>query len=211
MPHKLSPHWCKTLRERISRRLRYLLLRCVQLPRILFYRCVSTNQVKGHPRRYQPLQCVGRGEVRIDDGVSVGVFPSPFFPSTYAYLEARNSSAAVTIGTGTWLNNNFCAIAEHVSISIGKNCLIGMNVEISDSDFHGMAVENRRKSLAKWARPVLIQDDVFIGSNVKVLKGVTVGCGSIIANGSIVTKDIPAGVIAGGNPARVIKVIGADD
>lgn len=203
--------WCKTLLEKISRRLRYLVLRCAQLPRILFYRCVSNNQVKGKPRRYQPLQCAGNGEIRIDDGVNVGVFPSPFFFSTYAYLEARNPSASITISTGSWLNNNFCAIAEHTSISIGKNCSIGANVEILDSDFHGMAVEDRRKSLAEWARPVLIQDDVFIGSNVKVLKGVTIGHGSIIANGSVVTKDVPAGVIAGGNPARVIKVIGTDD
>ena len=197
------------LLEKISRRLRHLLLRGVQLPRVLFYRCVSTNVVQGKPTRYQPLQCVGRGKVSVDTHVNIGVFPSPYFLSTYAYLEARNSSASIRIGAGTWLNNNFCAIAEHTSISIGRNCLIGANVEISDSDFHGMAVVARRKSLPEWARPVAIGDDVFIGSNVKILKGVTVGAGSIIANSSLVTKDIPAGVIAGGNPARVIKVIDA--
>ena len=193
--------------EKISRRLRHLLLHCAQLPRLLFYRCISTNQVKGNPRRYQPLQCAGSGEIRIDDGVSIGVFPSPLFFSTYAYLEARNSSASIMIGPGTWLNNNFCAIAEHTSISIGKNCLIGANVQILDSDFHGLAVEDRGKSLPQWARPVMIQNDVFIGSNVAILKGVTIGQGSIIAYGSVVSHDIPTGVIAGGNPARVIKTI----
>lgn len=205
MRHGSLLDWCKTLREKLSRRLRYWLLRCAQLPRVLFYRCVSNNQVKGKPRRYQPLQCVGRGEVNIDDGVNVGVHASPLFLSTYAYLEARSPLASITIGTGTWLNNNFCAIAEHTSISIGKNCFIGANAEILDSDFHGMAVEDRRKSLAEWARPVVIQDDVFIASNVKILKGVTIGQGSIIANGSVVTKDVPAGAIAGGNPAKVIR------
>jgi maltose O-acetyltransferase len=195
--------------ENISRRLGHLLLRCAQLPRVLFYRCISTNLIHGKPRRYQPLQCVGKGEVSIDDDVAIGVFPSPFFFSTYAYLEARNPSASISIGPGTCLNNNFCAIAEHTAIAIGKNCFFGANVEILDSDFHGMAVEDRRKSLPEWARPVMIRDNVFIGSNVKILKGVTIGDGAIIANGSIVTKDVPSGVIAGGNPARVIKVIDA--
>jgi acetyltransferase-like isoleucine patch superfamily enzyme len=181
------------------------------LPRVLFYHCISTSQVKGNPKRYQPLQCTGLGEVTIHDSVSIGVFPSPFFFSTYAYIEARNSTAKITIGSGTWLNNNFCAIAEHTSIQLGKNCLIGTNVEIFDSNFHGIAVEDRLRSLPEWSKPVMIGDEVFIGSNVKVLKGVTIGNGSIIANGSLVTTDIPPGVIAGGIPAKVLKVIGAGE
>lgn len=199
------------LLDKISRRLRYVLMRCVQWPRVLLYRCISTSAVKGKPRCYQPLQCSGLGEISIDECVSIGVFPSPFFFSTYAYLEARNPSAKITIGAGTWLNNNFCAIAEHTSIQIGRNCRIGANVEILDSDFHGIAVEDRGKSLPEWARPVIIGDNVFIGSNVKVMKGVSVGNGSIIANGSVVTNDVAAGVIAAGIPAKVLKVIGAGD
>ena len=197
--------------EKIAIRLRELRVRCVQWPRVLFYACVSTNSVQGNPKRYQPLQCAGKGEIKIDDGVSIGVFPSPQFLSTYAYIEARNPSAKITIGAGTWLNNNFCAIAEHTAISIGKNCLIGTHVEVTDSNFHGVAVEDRGKSMPEWARPVMIQDEVFIGSTANVLKGVTIGRGSIIANGSIVTKDVPAGVIAGGNPARVIRTIASDE
>jgi len=135
------------------------------------------------------------------------VFPSPLFFSTYAYLEARNVTATISIGSGTWINNNFCAVADHSSIVIGSRCRIGPNVEILDSDFHGLRVEDRGLSRAEWAKAVSIGDDVFIGSNAKILKGVTIGSGSIIASGSIVTKDVPAGVIAGGNPARVIKAI----
>jgi acetyltransferase-like isoleucine patch superfamily enzyme len=199
------------LLKKISRCLRHVLMRCVQWPRVLLYRCISTSAVKGKPRCYQPLQCSGLGEISIDERVSIGVFPSPFFFSTYAYLEARNSSAKITIGAGTWLNNNFCAIAEHTSIQIGRNCRIGANVEILDSDFNGIAVEDRGKSLPEWARPVVIGDDVFIGSNTKILKGVTIGNGSIIANGSVVTNDVCPSAIAGGVPARVLKVIGQGD
>jgi acetyltransferase-like isoleucine patch superfamily enzyme len=197
--------------EKISRRLRHVLMLCTQLPRVLFYQCISTNQVKGSPRRYQPLQCAGMGEVSIDDAVSIGVFPSPSFFSTYAYIEARNPAAKIAIGAGTWINNNFCAIAEHTSIQIGRNCRIGVNVEILDSDFHGIAVEDRGKSLPEWARPVIIGDDVFIGSNAKVMKGVSIGNGSIIANGSVVTNDVAAGVIVAGVPAKVVKVIRTGD
>jgi acetyltransferase-like isoleucine patch superfamily enzyme len=199
------------LLEKIPRRLRNVLLGWVQWPRILFYRCLSTNLVQGKPRRFQPLQCTGLGEVTIDDSAGIGYFPSPFFFSTYAYIEARNITAKITIGAGTRLNNNFVAIAEHTSIQIGKNCRIGANVEILDSDFHGIAVKDRDKSLPEWARPVIIGDDVFIESNAKVMKGVCIGDGSIIANGSVVTNDVAAGVIAGGVPARVLKVIGASD
>ncbi|MEY2149712.1 acyltransferase [Rhodanobacter sp. 115] len=185
-------------------------LRLAQLPRIFFYRCISTNSVQGAPCLYQPLQCAGKGAIGVESNVSIGVYPSPFFFSTYAYLEARHHSATISIGRGTWLNNNFCAIAEYTSIAIGRNCLVGSNVEILDSDFHGIRVEERRLSRPEWAKPVVIEDNVFIGSNVKIMKGVTIGSGAIIANGSVVTKSVPSGAIAGGNPAKLLKTIDAN-
>lgn len=199
------------LGKQSSRRLPHLFMRFAQRLRILFYRCVSTNRVIGKPKRFQPLQCAGSGEVSIDDNVCIGVFPSPWFLSGYAFIEARNPSARVTIGTGTWLNNGFCAIAEHTSILIGENCRIGVNVSLYDSDFHGLAVKDRSHSLREWSSPVVVHRDVFIGSNVMVMKGVTIGVGSIIAAGSVVTSSIPPGVIAAGNPARVIRTIETHD
>lgn len=181
--------------------------RVFQLLRVYAYGMASDNSVNGSPRRLQPIQCVGEGRVSIENSAIIGVFNSPLFFSTYAYIEARKASASISIGAGTWINNNFCAIAEHTSISIGKRCLIGVNVEILDSDFHGMKVNQRDMSQPEWARPVRVGDDVFIGSNVKILKGVNIGSGSVIANGSVVVKDIPSEVIAAGNPARVIKAI----
>ena len=118
-----------------------------------------------------------------------------------------NDSSSIHIGTGTWINNNICIIVEHTRITIGEQCLIGANVEILDSDFHGIRLEERRMSRAEWARPIAIGNGVFIGSNVTILKGVTIGDGAVIANGSLVTGDIPAGVIAAGSPAKVIRAI----
>ena len=193
--------------EKVRRRLVREGCRLIQWPRKLLYRLLSSARIQGKPTLCQPLQAVGLGQIKFSGQVNIGVFPSPLFFSTYAYIEARNSTAKVSIGEGTWINNGFSAIAEHTSITIGQRVLIGTHVEIFDSDFHGIRVDDRNTSRAEWAKPVLIEDDVFLGSNVRVLKGVTIGRGSVIANSSVVVKDIPPGVIAGGNPARVLKEI----
>ena len=57
------------------------------------------------------------------------------------------------------------------------------------------------------AKPITIADDVWIGGGAVLLPGITIGQGSVIAAGSVVTKDIPAGVVAGGNPCRIIKPV----
>jgi acetyltransferase-like isoleucine patch superfamily enzyme len=184
-----------------------ILYKLMQWPRILVYKFLSKASFCGDPILNQPLQTVGLGSIEFLGRVNIGVFPSPYFFSTYAYIEARNSSVKISIGDGTWVNNNFCAIAEHTFIKIGRRVLIGTNVEIYDSDFHGIRIIDRNKSSPECARPVVIEDDVFLGSNVRILKGVTIGYGSVIANSSVVISDIPAGVIAGGIPARVLRKI----
>ena len=66
-------------------------------------------------------------------------------------------------------------------------------------------MKDRGTSNPAKARPVVIGDDVFIGSNTKIMKGVAIGNGSVIANGSIVVGAIPKDVIVGGNPAKVLR------
>lgn len=175
--------------------------------RILFYKIISTNTYSGKIRLHQPLLVLGDGNVSFQGNVALGVNPSPLLYSTYAHIEARNPGSTIIINDSTWINNNFVAIAEHTSISIGKNCLIGYNVAIYDSDFHGHKSEERRSSKPEWAAPVEIGNNVFIGSNVTILKGVHIGENTIIANGSIVTKSIPENYIAAGNPARLVRKI----
>lgn len=85
--------------------------------------------------------------------------------------------------------------------------MIGTNVEIYDSDFHGLSIHDRKLSKKEKSKPVKIEDDVFIGSNVRICKGVTIGKGSVIANSSVVTKSMPENIIAGGNPAIIIREI----
>ena len=111
------------------------------------------------------------------------------------------------------LGNN-CGISSSVivaekSVTIGDNVLIGVNCVISDTDFHSVSAEIRRTPAADKEEhssiPVVIEDDVWLGMNVTVLKGVTIGRGSVVAAGSIVTKDLPPHSLAGGNPCKVIK------
>lgn len=150
-------------KQRLKRRIFSLLCRLVQSPRILVFRLLSNNYCQGKPICYQPLQTIGRGQIIFKNNVRIGVFPSPLFFSTYGYIEARNPGAQILIGENTWINNNFSVIAEYTNIKIGRDCLIGTNVEICDSDFHGIKVSERKTSNYEMAKSVVIEDNVFIG------------------------------------------------
>lgn len=114
--------------------------------------------------------------------------------------------AVLEIGDNFGMTGGTLCAAEH--ISIGNNVAIGANSTVIDTDFHPLNSDLRRidPQGAKTA-PIFIEDDVFIGMNCLILKGVTIGKSSVIGAGSVVTKEIPAGVIAAGNPAQIIKVL----
>ncbi len=191
----------------MKKRIINLVLRALQGVRISLYEALSTGHFEGSVHKRQPVLILGDGIIQFEDGVTLGYFPSPFFLSGCIYLEARRNGSSISIGENTLVNNNCVMIAEHTIIKIGKRCLIGTNVEMLDSDFHGISVSDRGKSTREMARPVLVGDDVLIGSNVKIMKGVVIGNGSVIANGSIVVGSIPPDVVAGGNPAKVLRSI----
>lgn len=88
-------------------------------------------------------------------------------------------------------------------IRIGDRALIGHQVVFATLD-HGLT-STKRNNL--HPAPIVLENDVWIGSNAVILKGVTIGEGAIVAAGSVVTKDVPANVVVGGSPARVIKEI----
>lgn len=88
-------------------------------------------------------------------------------------------------------------------ITIGNHVAVGANTTIMDTDFHPLSASERKQHPQNAnTAPIIIEDDVFIGVNCLILKGVTIGCGSVIGAGSVVAKSIPPGVIAAGNPAR---------
>lgn len=110
----------------------------------------------------------------------------------------RNTS----IGPRTFVNFNLVAL-DVAKIHIGADCQIGPNVQLL-TPAHPVDPEPRRE---KWeaARPITIGDNVWLGGGVIVCPGITVGESSVIGAGAVVTRDIPANVVAVGNPARVIR------
>ena len=95
----------------------------------------------------------------------------------------------------------------HNRITIGNNVKLGANCILMDTDAHSLdyKIRHRPDLDGGIALPIVIEDDVLIGVNSIVLKGVTIGARSVIGAGSVVTKNIPPDCIAAGNPAKVIK------
>jgi len=118
-----------------------------------------------------------------------------------------NSSIEIFSGGTLALANSYinsdCVIACANYISIGDGTAIARGVFIYDSDQHKILGENDKQT--NLSAPVVIGNHVWIGVGAVILKGVTIGDGAVIAAGAVVTRSIPAGCIAAGNPAKVIK------
>lgn len=110
----------------------------------------------------------------------------------------------ISLGNDVYINFG-CIILDCAAVTIDNNVLIGPNLGIYAVN-HGLDPEERIAG-ACVGKPVHICDKVWIGGDVKILAGVTIGEGSVIGAGSVVTKDIPPRVIAAGNPCKVIRKI----
>lgn len=118
-------------------------------------------------------------------------------------IATHTEGAEIAIGDNCGLSGTVIGAREKVIL--GKGVLCGANVLITDFDWHNIDPGLRRRPYQGAASPVIIEDNVWLGINVVVLKGATIGENSVIGANSVVTKDIPANVIAGGNPCKVIK------
>jgi acetyltransferase-like isoleucine patch superfamily enzyme len=130
---------------------------------------------------------------------------------------ALGTRGTCEVGDFTLLNGALIMAEER--IEIGSYCLISWNVGIADSDFHPIPPDQRRidaQALAPFypgrkrrptirTAPVIIHDNVWIGMNAVILKGVTIGENSIVAAGAVVSKNVAPNVIVAGNPAVLVK------
>lgn len=112
------------------------------------------------------------------------------------------------IGDDVYINYN-CVILDTAKVIFGDHVFVAPNCGFYTAG-HPLDVEQRNQGL-EYAYPITVSSNVWIGGNVAILPGVTIGEGSVIGAGSIVSKDIPAGVIAAGNPCRVIRSITEED
>lgn len=119
------------------------------------------------------------------------------------------SGAEIKIGNNVGISSS-CIWAQK-KINIGNNVNIGGDCIIMDSDAHSLNYLDRRNFDSdknnKKDSPIVIEDDVLIGTRCIILKGVTIGARSVIGSGSVVTKSIPSDCIAAGNPCKVIRYL----
>lgn len=120
-------------------------------------------------------------------------------------ITTLSETASIQIGNDCGFSG--VAIGSAISVTIGNRVMVGANSSISDTDWHPVDSIRRIAGDAGASSPVVVEDDVWLGANVVVLKGVTIGRGSVIAANSVVTKSISSGVIAGGVPARTLRKI----
>ncbi|MEC0184719.1 sugar O-acetyltransferase [Paenibacillus peoriae] len=133
------------------------------------------------------------------------------------------STRDYTVGEGVSIDHNFhcdlgynihvgnifyagynCTILDMAEVHIGNNCMIASNVGIYTAS-HNIEPKNRNKT--GYGIPIKIGNNVWIGGHCVIFPGVSIGDNSIVAAGSVVTKDVPANMIVAGNPAKVLRTI----
>jgi acetyltransferase-like isoleucine patch superfamily enzyme len=128
---------------------------------------------------------------KIEDGFSL--IP-PFYTT---------GGTEITVGRNVFINQN-CTFYDLGGIDIGDDVMIGPNVSLITSG-HPLKPSERRVGVT--AKPIVIERNVWIAAGAIVIGGVTIGEGSVVAAGAVVTKDVPPNTMVGGNPARVIREI----
>jgi maltose O-acetyltransferase len=132
---------------------------------------------------------------RLLGGIGAGSWIMPRFQCDYG--------SQITLGRNSFLNYD-AILLDCAQISIGDDCSIGPRVQLLTA-LHPMADHEARRQRWETAAPISVGDNVWFGGGVIVCPGVTVGSNTVIGAGSVVTKDVGAGVFAAGNPCRVIR------
>jgi maltose O-acetyltransferase len=133
-------------------------------------------------------------------GVGDGVVVRPTFRCDYG--------TRITIGGATFVNFD-CVMLDVAPITIGRACQIASRVQLVTAT-HPIAPEPRRRGW-EYGEPITLGDNVWLGAGVIVCPGVTIGEDTVVGAGAVVTRDLPAGVVASGVPARAHRDIGEAD
>jgi len=147
------------------------------------------------------------GTLKIGDNVTINSDNNGYHVNMYkpCKLLIDRPGGNINIGKNTRIHGS--CIHAYEEITIGENCLIAANCQIIDGNGHDLSLQNpeNRIHTKGESNPIIIEDHVWIATNVVVLPGVKIGKGSVITANSVVHKNIPPGVIAGGNPIQVIN------
>ncbi|HEX8791308.1 MAG TPA: acyltransferase [Polyangiaceae bacterium] len=143
----------------------------------------------------------GSGSIVIGDGVRLSG------KSSISFHHAGGREPELRIGDGSYLGHD-CSLAIASSIAIGRHVLVAGGARISDYDGHPVDAASRRAgdpTPLDAVRPIVIEDDVWIGADARILKGVRIGARSIVGSGAVVTRSVPPDVVVAGNPARIVR------
>lgn len=108
----------------------------------------------------------------------------------------------ITVGENVFINA-CCHFQDHGGVTLGDGCQIGHNVVFATLN-HGLSPEERPIT---YPAPIVLERNVWVGSNATILQGVTIGENAVVAAGAVVTRDVPANTIVGGVPAKFIRKI----
>jgi maltose O-acetyltransferase len=190
------------------RRLRWFFNRAV----FLSFECATLKSLSvGRGCLFQvPVRVAGGiGGLRIGEKNCFGFHMAPILGSGGILIQPRGGNALIEIGDGNWFSNNVTLCANE-RISIGHGNQIGDQVAIYDCDFH--EIDSTTRNLGCGLKsPVVIGNNVWIGSRAMILKGVTIGNNTVVGAMSTVTKSIPSNCVAAGIPARIIRHISDSD
>jgi acetyltransferase-like isoleucine patch superfamily enzyme len=170
----------------------------------------NSNISIGKGIRVVGMPCINMSEeskLIIENNVTLNSFNPDYHANMFAKVKFFiEGDASIVIGEQTRIHGS-CLHARK-SIVIGKRCLIAANCQIIDSNGHRVMMrtpQERFKSVDE-PKPILIEDDVWIGLNSIILPGVKIGRGSVISANSVVKHDVQPLTIVGGNPAVILKM-----
>ena len=119
-------------------------------------------------------------------------------------IKAEDVGSRIEVGAGTTMENAYLGAYEGTSIRIGENCMFSDQVGLRTGDMHSI-VENATGARLNPSRSIAIGPGVWLCRGVTVLKGCTIGSGTVVGGYSLVTDSLPAGVLAVGSPARIVR------
>lgn len=154
------------------------------------------------------IQRYAGSHIHLGDGVQLRSWTSsnPLTPWHPVVLATRSTKAEITVGEDVGMTGATLVAAQR--IEIGSRTVIGANAVIVDTDFHPLdPVQRQLDAMAGACQPVTIGEDVFIGMQAIILKGVTVGAGAVIGAGSVVSANVPEGAVVAGNPAQLLRYL----
>lgn len=181
----------------LDRLLKEIHLRILKI-RLWLHRVELRGKVRGNR-----TVLLNRGRIVLGHNVGLNSYPDGQLHR--CVLKTYTRDAEILVGEHVKINGAMLYAREH--ISLGNYCLLAPGVVIIDNDSHPPVLDPIARRDVPPSAPVRIGNNVWIGMRSLVTKGVTIGDNAIVAAHSVVTRDVPANTLVGGNPARVIRTL----